>query len=1032
MLDAVLDDVSGETALAVAVRCRKEEVVRFLLQAECEVDEVDADGWTALMLACAEPAQVEVARLLLEAGADANAEDKAGWTALMLACDQGDAELTTLLLNNGAVTELAESNGFTALMLACNNATLDVAQVLVDAGANLDAINLDDWSALMLACSSGCGPVVEFLLGHGAQTELVDTNGWTALALACIFGQPRIVTILVDHGVDLEVKDTDGLTPFANACLTVLADDAGATLPEPGSFLRCAATLFVAGAAVPLDKLGEATFPESREALADFVEFVESSPLARLVLDGDLEVSGSRASSSTCSSAGLTGDAQVRRQIVAQLFLGKRRTLADCQSLTLGDLDALGLDKGLQQPLLAREGRRRRAVVAAGAALRDDARSVRLTNTATWSGTWARLARMEVFVAIMQGDLSRVQELVEEDPEVVNAVNEDAEFNYSPLIWAVRSFKAEIAQFLIEKGADLDRVDEEGYSALMLACENAQPEMAKALVEKGANLDLVNKMGLTALMISVTHNQVETIELLVEHGAALDVQGEGGKTALMMSCRYDQPKVVAAMLAREAGVDLVDEKGWSALMQACLFEQEASAVLLIEAGANPDFVSEEGDTALMLALTGDQPSMAELLIESGANPNLSDPKNEWTPLIFACRQGAMDIAELLIGKGADLDHVDKESWTALMYTCRAKQPVLSQLLIEEGADLNIQDKDGWTALMHALLYDQLDTAKLMIDKGADVNITNNKSWTALMYACRFPTPAERAPELFECVTKLYAAGASLKVPTSTIAARDIAAGTNWVDLVAFIDFVEKSELASMLLEDLAVPRAVVVKFHEKGCLTLEDCAGLKDIDLFWLGFEGPESKDRFHKALTARKAARRRQSSVTRRMSQRLSRSLRRSTRFYDVFLSHDWGIDELDRENHLRVATVRTLLTESGLSTWFDADPLTGNVQQQVTRALEGSRKVVIFITQNYMDNLTMTDPQEQTSYDAFVTACTINGTPNMIPVVMEPRMLNTAKWRGPLQFRLASHLVVDFTTDDKVAANMSQLVKLISKDVQ
>jgi hypothetical protein len=50
-----------------------------------------------------------------------------------------------------------------------------------------------------------------------------------------------------------------------------------------------------------------------------------------------------------------------------------------------------------------------------------------------------------------------------------------------------------------------------------------------------------------------------------------------------------------------------------------------------------------------------------------------------------------------------------------------------------------------------------------------------------------------------------------------------------------------------------------------------------------------------------------------------------------DVFLSHDWGTDELGRNNHGRVRTINRILKEKGLHTWFDKEELKGNVQEQI-----------------------------------------------------------------------------------------------------
>ena len=39
-----------------------------------------------------------------------------------------------------------------------------------------------------------------------------------------------------------------------------------------------------------------------------------------------------------------------------------------------------------------------------------------------------------------------------------------------------------------------------------------------------------------------------------------------------------------------------------------------------------------------------------------------------------------------------------------------------------------------------------------------------------------------------------------------------------------------------------------------------------------------------------------------------------------DVFLSHNWGLDELGRNNHERVSKLNTALKHCNILTWFDS----------------------------------------------------------------------------------------------------------------
>ena len=72
-----------------------------------------------------------------------------------------------------------------------------------------------------------------------------------------------------------------------------------------------------------------------------------------------------------------------------------------------------------------------------------------------------------------------------------------------------------------------------------------------------------------------------------------------------------------------------------------------------------------------------------------------------------------------------------------------------------------------------------------------------------------------------------------------------------------------------------------------------------------------------------------------------------------DVFLTHDWGVDETGRNNHARVSRVNQALQARGLRTWFDEESMKGDIQKLMGDGIDGSSVIVVFITQRYIDKV-------------------------------------------------------------------------------
>ena len=144
-------DGKGRTALIEACKEGRLETARVLIQASAEVGTTDRDGnsalmeaansrQTALMLAAEKGHSDAVSALLRRwPWVDVDAVDYEGRTALMLAAIHAGAETVKRLLQDGhADVDQRDDQGKTALIHAAEQGRADNVRALIDGNADLD------------------------------------------------------------------------------------------------------------------------------------------------------------------------------------------------------------------------------------------------------------------------------------------------------------------------------------------------------------------------------------------------------------------------------------------------------------------------------------------------------------------------------------------------------------------------------------------------------------------------------------------------------------------------------------------------------------------------------------------------------------------------------------------------------------------------------------------------------------------------------------------------------------------------------
>jgi len=141
--------------------------------------------------------EFEKVKELLDAGTDVNSMDQEGHTALMLAAYNGHSDILLALIDRGASVDRRDLMGRTALLYAATGPFPETVKILLDKGAEPNIVDSDEhFSPLMHAAAEGNLEVVKILLQSEADPSLTDVDGDNAETFARQAGHTAVADYL--------------------------------------------------------------------------------------------------------------------------------------------------------------------------------------------------------------------------------------------------------------------------------------------------------------------------------------------------------------------------------------------------------------------------------------------------------------------------------------------------------------------------------------------------------------------------------------------------------------------------------------------------------------------------------------------------------------------------------------------------------------------------------------------------------------------------------------------------------------------
>ena len=387
----------------------------------------------------------------------------------------------------------------------------------------------------------------------------------------------------------------------------------------------------------------------------------------------------------------------------------------------------------------------------------------------------------ELMLASMRNDVTTAKRLLTKGLVDVNCTKGErlSDNGFTPLHWAARNGKSEVAKLLLDMGANPNVKCNKASTPLNIAAEFGHTDVVRLLIDRGIDQSDVNE----TLHCAARKGNTELVRMLLDKGANINVKSVEGKTPLSRAAEHGHPHMARLLMDRGADPNGTERcgttqlhsdikvpnlgltplhiaaiNGHSDVVQILMDRgadtnrtdlygrtplQYAVVQCLIEWGVDPNKSQVAGNIPLFLVAIynprnrrAEGTNLVRTLLDGGADPNVSalDPDSEQcgiTPLQQATEFGHTDLVRLLLDRGADPNESDRFGTTLLHHVAQCGNTDLARLLIKRGAEPDKKDSMGQTPIHIAADNGHTDLMRVLVIGGASPFDHNKEGKSAL-------------------------------------------------------------------------------------------------------------------------------------------------------------------------------------------------------------------------------------------------------------------------------------------------------------
>ena len=150
------------------------------------------------------------------------------------------------------------------------------------------------------------------------------------------------------------------------------------------------------------------------------------------------------------------------------------------------------------------------------------------------------------------------------------------------------------------------------------------------------------------------------------------------------------------------------------------------------------------------------------------------------------------------------------------------------------------------------------------------------------------------------------------------------------------------------------------------------------------------------------------------------------NSKIKDIFITHNWGIDNENRDNHKRCLELARLLIDYGYNVWIDEYDMAINIDFKIIEAINNCSIVLMCLTDRYCKKITYGISRQIINDNCYKEwNYTFYKKKKIIPLLMEKDVLNSY-WISVIELYLHNTYYIDMSSEieDNILILKKQLI--------